>query len=125
LCSYLLVVICFAVATCISFLPACFFVSKSTNRTLRESQKEKDLLKNKVTDPKKIVFACQAGMGSSAMGAAAFRKRVDQPDLSITNAAVNAIPPDTDIVVCQATFVSEAKHRVPSAEIVIIETFLS
>lgn len=119
------VVIGIVLATCVSFLTACFFVRKSTNRTLGEAQKEKDLLKNKVTDPKKIVFACQAGMGSSAMGAAAFRKRADQPDLSITNAAVNDIPSDTDIVVCQATFVSEVKHRVPSAEIVIIETFLS
>src|SRR5699024_11235070 len=104
------VVIGIVLATCGYMLFACFLWRKSTKRTLGEAQKEKDLLKNKVTDPTKIVFACQAGMGSSAMGAGAFRKRVDQPDLSITNAAVNAIPPDPDIVVCQATFVSEAKH---------------
>ena len=112
-------------ATCVSFLTACFFVRRSAKKTLEKALQEKDRLKGRETDPQKIVFACQAGMGSSAMGAAAFRKKVNQPNLSITHAAVNVIPSDTDIVVCQATFATEAQRRIPSAEVVVIETFLS
>jgi PTS system mannitol-specific IIC component len=112
-------------ATIVSFLIACFFVKGAVKKTLAEAKVEKDLLKKKVQNPKKIVFACQAGMGSSAMGAAAFRKMVDRSDLFIANTAVSAIPSDTDIVVCQAIFEQEARRKVPSAEIVVIDTFLS
>lgn len=113
------------IATLISFFTACFFVRSNTKKTLAEAKQEKDSLKNYKENPQKIVFACEAGMGSSAMGATAFRKRIDQEELSITNSSVDAIPLDTDIVVCQAAFVERVHDRVPSAEVVIIRTFLS
>jgi PTS system mannitol-specific IIC component len=113
------------IATLISFLTACFFVRSNTEKTLAEAKQEKDSLKNYKENPQKIVFACEAGMGSSAMGAAAFRKKIDRKDLSITNSSVDAIPLDTDIVVCQVAFTERVHDRVPSAEVVIISTFLS
>lgn len=113
------------IATLVSFLTACFFVRSNTKKTLEEAKHEKDSLKNYKENPQKIVFACEAGMGSSAMGAAAFRKRIDRKDLSITNSSVDAIPVDTDMVVCQAAFAERVHDRVPSAEVVIINTFLS
>ena len=119
------VVVGIILATCVSFLVACLFVRRKSRKTLDEARQEKVLLKNEGKHVHKIVFACQAGMGSSAMGAAAFRKRLGQSDFSITNTAVDSIPSDTDIVVCQAVFAEAAQRRVPSAEIVVIETFLS
>lgn len=114
-----------ALATCVSFLVACLFVRQTSKKTLVEAQKQKTQLKSRKKTVHKIVFACQAGMGSSAMGASSFRKKIGRSDITVTNTAVEAIPADTDIVVCQAIFAEAAQKRVPSAAIVVINTFLS
>ena len=117
------------IATLISFLIASFLVRGKRTRNLEEAKQEKEMLKNQgiITNknPRKIVFACEAGMGSSAMGAAGFRKRIKQEGIFITNTSVNDIPPDTDIVVCQKAFMERVRDKMPSVEIVIIEKFLS
>ena len=78
-------------------------------------------------DVKKIVFACDAGMGSSAMGATKFRNRIKEvrPDIAVSNTSVDEIPADTDIAVVQVTLVARAKKSAPDAKIVTIENFLS
>ena len=78
-------------------------------------------------DVKKIVFACDAGMGSSAMGATKFRNRIKavRPDIAVSNTSVDEIPADTDIAVVQVTLVARAKKSAPDAKIVTIENFLS
>lgn len=78
-------------------------------------------------DVKKIVFACDAGMGSSAMGATKFRNRIKavRPDIAVSNTSVDEIPADTDIAVVQVTLVARAKKSAPGAKIVTIENFLS
>ncbi len=59
----------------------------------------------------KIIFACDAGMGSSALGATKFRKRVKDAGLNIevSNSAVDAIPADADLVICQKTLADRAR----------------
>jgi PTS system mannitol-specific IIC component len=49
----------------------------------------------------KIIFACDAGMGSSAMGASILKNKVKKAGLSIdvTNSSINNIPMDADIVI--------------------------
>ncbi len=108
---------------------------------LRRSSKEEDTLpqnpftpkykldKQGVTnsaDVKHIVFACDAGMGSSALGATRFRKRIEplQLGIKVTNASVNSIPADADIVVCQQGLASRAAGNAPQVRIVAIENFL-
>ena len=78
-------------------------------------------------DVKKIVFACDAGMGSSAMGATKFRNRIKavRPDIAVSNTSVDEIPADTDIAVVQVTLVARAKKSSTDAKIVTIENFLS
>lgn len=63
---------------------------------------------------RKILFACDAGMGSSALGATRFRKRAVEAgiDAAISNCAINEIPADTDIVVCQNHLKDRALDRV-------------
>ena len=74
----------------------------------------------------KIVFSCDAGMGSSAMGATKFRNRIKHLNLGITviNTSVDNVPPDADIVVCQVVLADRAKKSAPNAELVTIENFL-
>ncbi len=76
---------------------------------------------------KKVVFACDAGMGSSAMGATKFRNRVKgaRPDLTVINTSVDNIPSDCDIAVVQVTLVDRAVKSAPQAQIVTIGNFLA
>ena len=76
---------------------------------------------------KKIIFACDAGMGSSAMGATKFRNRIKEqrPDLTVKNTSVDNIPADCDIAVVQVTLAERAKKCAPEAQIVTINNFLA
>ena len=82
--------------------------------------------KKNADEVKKIVFACDAGMGSSAMGATKFRNRVkaQRPDLTVINTSVDNIPADCDIAVVQAVLADRARKSAPQAQLVIINNFL-
>ena len=76
----------------------------------------------------KVVFACDAGMGSSAMGAAALRKKFKEAgleEISVINSAINDIPADADIVITQKTLTSRAKEKLPDAWHISIDNFLN
>lgn len=75
----------------------------------------------------KVVFACDAGMGSSAMGATKFRNRIKavRPDLTVTNTSVDNIPADADIVVCQRVLADRARRTAPQAQLVTLDNFLA
>lgn len=77
-------------------------------------------------DVNKIVFACDAGMGSSAMGASVLRKKLQSAGVNITvvNSAVSEIPSDADIVVTQKTLTDRAIASNPNAEHISIDNFL-
>ncbi|ULO06158.1 PTS mannitol transporter subunit IICBA [Paenibacillus sp. 19GGS1-52] len=77
-------------------------------------------------DVNKIVFACDAGMGSSAMGASVLRKKLQAAGINITvvNSAVSEIPADADIVVTQKTLTDRAIANSPNAEHISIDNFL-
>ena len=78
------------------------------------------------TEGGKIVFACDAGMGSSAMGATRFRNRVkaERPDLTVEHSSVDTVPADANIVVCQRVLSERARKSAPAAQIVTIDNFL-
>ena len=80
-----------------------------------------------VISAKKIVFACDAGMGSSAMGATKFRNRIKtiRPDLIVTNTSVDNIPADCDIAVVQVILAERAEHSAPQAKLITISNFLT
>ncbi len=78
-------------------------------------------------DVQKVVFACDAGMGSSAMGASAFSKKVrdaGRADLTVVHAAIEAIPTDADVVVVHENLADRARGARPHVEIVTIQNFL-
>lgn len=76
---------------------------------------------------KKIVFACDAGMGSSAMGATKFRNRLKavRPDIVVTNTSVDNIPSDCDIAVVQTVLADRARECAPNAVLITIGNFLA
>ena len=76
---------------------------------------------------RKIVFACDAGMGSSAMGASAFGKKLQEAgrgDLTVIHAAIEAVPSDTDLMVVHKDLAHRAEAARPGVEIVRIQNFL-
>jgi len=113
------------IATLVSFVTAIFLVGNKSGKLREKAEKGKNRPKNDGKSSGKIVFVCEAGMGSSAMGAASFRKRIHRKGVAVINAAANNIPQDADIVVCQSAFAARVSDSVPSAEIVVIQTFLS
>ncbi|MFD1956944.1 PTS mannitol transporter subunit IICB [Paenibacillus thailandensis] len=75
---------------------------------------------------RKIVFSCDAGMGSSAMGASVLRKKMQAAGLNVTvtNTAISDIPEDADIVVTHKSLTDRAKLKAPKAEHISIDNFL-
>lgn len=81
----------------------------------------------------KIVFSCDAGMGSSALGASRFRKRIEAAGLNIEviNSPVDNIPQDADLVICQKTLADRARKnvgyegdKIGRAKVLVIANFL-
>lgn len=77
---------------------------------------------------KKIVFACDAGMGSSAMGATVLSKKIKAAGLDgikVEHAPVSSIPADAQIVVTHESLKERAMHSNPSARVVPITNFMA
>lgn len=76
---------------------------------------------------KKIIFACDAGMGSSAMGATKFRNRIknSRPEIIVKNTSVDNIPADCDVAVVQTTLADRARKSAPQAKLITIGNFLA
>lgn len=75
---------------------------------------------------KKIVVACDAGMGSSAMSAAALKKKVKAADLPIDviNTAISRIPNDADLVITHIELTGTAKAAQPNKQHLSISNYL-
>lgn len=76
----------------------------------------------------KIAFACDAGMGSSAMGATVLKKKIAAAGLEgieVIHTPVSSIPADVQIVVTHQELGERAAHSNPNAERVLITNFLA
>ena len=125
------------IAAGVSFVIASPIIKMAGVKSLEEAQAQTASMKaqskgqtTEVKDAgkvKKVVFACDAGMGSSAMGATKFRNRVKaaRPDLTVINTSVDNIPADCDIAVVQTTLMERAKKSAPQAQMVTIGNFLA
>lgn len=128
------------IATGISFAVASPIVKMAGGKSLEEAQNEVASMKaaskgenvvpgtiERSSEIRKIIFACDAGMGSSAMGATKFRNRIknDRPDIKVSNTSVDNIPADCDIAVVQTTLAARAKKSAPQAQLITIGNFLA
>ncbi|MBA0174572.1 PTS mannitol transporter subunit IICBA [Pectobacterium carotovorum] len=76
---------------------------------------------------RKIIVACDAGMGSSAMGAGVLRKKVQDAGLtsiSVTNSAINSLPEDVDLVITHRDLTERAMRHAPQAQHISLTNFL-
>ena len=133
----LLIIIGVAIATAVSFVISSVIIrATSTSASIEDAQDQMADMKAQskgtatVTDAasvKMIIFACDAGMGSSAMGATKFRNRIKaaRPDITVKNTSVDNIPAECDIAVVQTTLADRAKASAPQAQLVTIGNFLN
>lgn len=82
-----------------------------------------------VTAPiQKIVFACDAGMGSSAMGASVLRNKLKKAgitDVSVTNAAIANLDGTADLVITQQQLTDRARDKSPNSQHVSVDNFMN
>ena len=117
----------------ITAIPLIKFFGKE--KGLEEAQAKKDVMKAEAkglkTDSdeiKLIVFACDAGMGSSAMGATVLRKKLKEAgrdDISVEHASVSTIPQDAQIVLTHESLKERARNSAPMARVILISNFMS
>ncbi len=74
-----------------------------------------------------IVFACDAGMGSSAMGASVLRKKIHDSghtEVTVVNKAISNLSDDVDLVVTHQDLTDRAREKSPSAVHVSVDNFM-
>ncbi len=141
--GYLPVILGVLVATAVSFfisMPILKFAAKdedleSSKNRMKEMKNaakgiadEKKAVAVDTKDIRKIVFACDAGMGSSAMGANVLKKKLTAAGLGgieVMHSPVSSIPSDAQIVVTHQELGERAGHSNPNARLVLITNFLA
>lgn len=73
---------------------------------------------------KKLIVACDAGMGSSVMLASTLKKQLAKSGVTVEHSPVATIPRDADVVVTQAGLVDRARHTVPDVPVIPFQLFL-
>ena len=114
-------------STAVSFLVASFFLRKSDDTEEEFAAAEMTMAdlkgKKQIT---RIAFACDAGMGSSAMGASSLRNKFKKAGINIEviHCSLEEIPKDIKLVVTHKDLAVRARTAAPQAEIVTIENFV-
>ncbi|AGZ38882.1 PTS lactose/cellobiose transporter subunit IIB [Actinoplanes friuliensis] len=73
---------------------------------------------------RKLVVACDAGMGSSVMLASQLKREFRKLPVLVEHHPVSAIPADADVVLCQAGLAARARAGAPGAVVVGFRMFL-
>jgi mannitol-specific phosphotransferase system IIBC component len=76
------------------------------------------------SEVRKVVVACDAGMGSSVMLASTVRKRLAGHDIEVAHTPVDHIPDDADVVLCHLGLVERARRKVPGRVVVPFQLFI-
>jgi len=151
--SYVGVILAVVLATTVSFLIASLILRTSKNKgddDLTEATSRMEAMKGKkssvssalvgdraaaqgegtvLTRPvRNIVFACDAGMGSSAMGASVLRNKIKAagfPDVKVTNSAIANLSDTFDVVVTHQDLTERAQPRTSSAVHYSVDNFMN
>jgi mannitol-specific phosphotransferase system IIBC component len=75
-------------------------------------------------DIRKVVVACDAGMGSSVMVASQMRNRLKKYDVTVDHLPVNSIPADAQVVITHAGLAQRAQGMAPGAVVVPFQLFM-
>ena len=117
-----------AVAPKSDYLPIIALEKKDAMKAEGKQEEKKETiidLSGKVI--KKVYVACDAGMGSSAMGASILRKKMKEAgfdDIEVKNVSIPSLPEDVDIVVTHKSLTDRAIAVRPNAIHYSVENFL-
>lgn len=124
-------------ATVVSFLLASFILkrSKDSDESLEESMEKSKAMKAEgnnllsqalLKDVNFIAFACDAGLGSSALGATAFRKRLKEAgkDIMVKNFAIEKVPEEAQIVIIHHNLKERADLTIKGKRIITIDNYM-
>ncbi len=110
--------------------------TKNADKSFEDAKSDVSNMKNEakgvingkldLANVKKIIVACDAGMGSSAMGAGVLRKKIEDThlDINVTNLAINNLPTDADIIITHKDLTARAKQYAPNAYHISLTNFL-
>jgi PTS system mannitol-specific IIC component len=92
----------------------------------RKAESKGQVTAPKALNVKKIVFACDAGMGSSAMGATALTKKLNARgyNIKVTHSAIEDVKQDIDVVVTQENLAPRVREALPNAKVFTIKNFM-
>lgn len=128
------------VATIVSFAISALILktSKDAEDDIAKASQEMEAIKGKkssvagtfqqpATEVRKVVFACDAGMGSSAMGASMLKNKFKKAeiDIEVTNTSISNLPSDADIIITHKDLTDRARAQQPNAEHISVENFLN
>ena len=75
-----------------------------------------------------IVFACDAGMGSSAMGASVLRNKIKKAgidDVKVTNQSIANLTGDADLVITHQDLTDRAREKSPNSQHISVDNFMN
>lgn len=137
-------------STAVSFLVASVIVKHSKmdeeegDRSLREAAKQMEALKGKKSrissvfeekeaevdyaKVRKIIYVCDAGLGSSAMGASVIAKKLKKAgitDIQVEHAPVMNLPQEADLLVTHTSLEQIVKEKQPDTKLITIQDYLN
>jgi mannitol-specific phosphotransferase system IIBC component len=75
-------------------------------------------------DVRKLVIACDAGMGSSVMLASTLKKQLKGTPVVVEHTPVDRIPEDADVILCHQGLANRARGVAPDTVIVPFQLFI-
>lgn len=116
------------VGVIVSFLISALFFKRDSLKINKEDNKSSIMeeLDIDLDNVNKIVFVCDVGMGSSAMGATKFKNKIKELNLGIdiVNSSVEKIPDDADVVITHKGLLSSVRNYLNKHQFIFIENFL-
>lgn len=135
--SYIGVILSVIVSCAVSFLVAMLILKFTRQSEDEQALAEASAAVNSMKEEAKgisasqfkitsIVFACDAGMGSSAMGATTLTKKLKAAgmDIHVEHFALDDVPLDTSVIVTHKSLAERAKSHCPNAMIFEITNFM-
>ena len=127
------------IAAAVSFVIAAPIIKRSSkNVSLEDAQKQMKDMKAEakgltgapvdLREIDSIIFACDAGMGSSAMGSAVMQRKLSAAgfaNIKVTHASVSEVPAGTKLVICHKDLAERAAASAPGARLVTITNFMN
>ncbi|GAB2507759.1 PTS sugar transporter subunit IIB [Nocardiopsis aegyptia] len=76
------------------------------------------------SDIRKVVVACDAGMGSSVMLTSQLQRTLKPYGVTVEHSQVDRVPGDADVVLCHAGLLGRAQGNLPDKVVIGFQMFM-